>query len=74
MNALAQKVFDEALELQPVDKAELIESLFASFDKANRERIDKLWAVEAESRIDAFEKGRISATDAQDVFNRINAR
>ena len=58
----------------PVAKAELIEFLFASFDNADRKRIDGLWANEAESRIDAYEKGQIPAKDVQSVFDRINAQ
>jgi len=38
------------------------------------ERIDALWAVESESRIDAFDAGQISADSAEDVFERISKR
>ncbi|GKT28998.1 Conserved hypothetical protein CHP02574, addiction module like protein, partial [Aduncisulcus paluster] len=43
-------ITDQALQLAPVQRAELIESLLASFD-SRRKSIDSKWANEAESRI-----------------------
>ncbi|MDK2955847.1 MAG: hypothetical protein PWQ57_1343 [Desulfovibrionales bacterium] len=59
-----------ALELAPVQRAELIESLLASFD-SQRAEIDKLWADEAERRVDAYDQGKLRASSADEVFNRI---
>jgi len=67
----AQTLTNEALKLGPVEKAELIERLLASFDQGRRKEIDALWAEEAESRVDAFDKGDIAASPAQEVFKRI---
>ncbi|SKA71251.1 putative addiction module component, TIGR02574 family [Paucidesulfovibrio gracilis DSM 16080] len=63
-------VINEALELAPVQRAELIESLLASFD-SQRAEIDKLWANEAERRIDAHDQGKLKASSADEVFSRI---
>lgn len=63
-------ITSDALELAPVQRAELIESLLASFD-SQRAEIDKLWADEAELRIDAHDQGKLKASSADDVFNRI---
>jgi putative addiction module component (TIGR02574 family) len=63
-------VTSDALELAPVQRAELIESLLASFD-SQRAEIDKLWADEAERRVDAFDEGKQKASSADEVFNRI---
>ncbi len=59
-----------ALELAPVQRAELIESLLASFD-SKRAEIDKLWADEAERRIDAYDQGSLEASSVDEVFSRI---
>ena len=66
-----RKVLAEALTLPPVDRAELIEELFFSFDGADRKMLDQLWAEEAENRIDAFQQGEFSATPASEVFARL---
>lgn len=78
MKSATQNIFEQALHLKPVERAELIDKLFHSFDKGHDQRIDALWAVEAESRIDAFDAGQISS-DSPDtvidaVFERINKR
>ncbi len=67
-----QQVLTDALALQPIERAELIEELFFSFDHSDRKRLDQLWAAEAESRIDAFERGEFSAIPAEDVFAELN--
>lgn len=69
-----QAVLEQALRLKPVDRAELIEELFHSFDKAPDEKVDALWADEAESRIDAYDAGKIKDDSAKAVFERINRR
>ncbi len=65
------QILSEALKLPPTERAELIENLLSSFEFPSRKRIDALWAQEAESRIDAFERGEISATSAKKVFEKI---
>jgi putative addiction module component (TIGR02574 family) len=74
MTNATQSILQQALRLNPVERAELIDKLFHSFDKSPDERIDALWAVESESRIDAFDAGQISADSAEAVFERINKR
>jgi len=67
-----RQVFTDALALPPIERAELIEELFFSFDQSHRERLYQLWAAESESRIDAFERGEFAAIPADVVFARIN--
>lgn len=74
MTRATQTVFKQALRLNPVERAELIDELFHSFDKSHYERIDALWAAESESRIEAFDAGQISADSAEAVFERISKR
>ena len=71
MTAVAEKITESALELPPVDRAELIERLFVSFDSSPKSKVDEMWATEIESRIDAFDAGKISASSADEVFKRI---
>ena len=70
MSENIEKLLSEALELPPVERAELIEKLLSSFEFPSRKTIDALWANEAESRIDAYDKGEIGAIPAKDVFEK----
>jgi len=65
----AKEVLKEALTLKPAQKAELIDKLLSSLDKPD-EDIDELWAEEAESRIDAYEQGKIKAVTVKKVLRK----
>jgi putative addiction module component (TIGR02574 family) len=67
--ATTNKILEEALTLKPAEKAELIDRLLSSLDKADAE-IDELWAKEAENRIDAYERGEIKAIALEKVLER----
>ena len=58
--ATPNEILKEALTLKPTEKAELVNKLISSLDEPDRE-LDRLWAQEAESRIDAYERGKIKA-------------
>ena len=65
----ADNIFKEALTLTPSEKAQLIDNLISSLDKSDKE-IDKLWAKEAEDRIDAYEQGKIKAISLEKVLQK----
>ena len=67
-----QEVLNEALSLPPIERAALIEELLSSFDFPDRERLDRLWAAESEDRIDAYDRGQLTATPLESVFEKIN--
>ena len=71
MSPRTQEVLTDALALSPTERAELMERLLASFEVSERERVDALWAEEAEDRIDAYERGELGARPASEVFRRI---
>ncbi len=54
------KIYENVSVLRPLQKAMLIDELIPSLDKSNKE-IDKLWAQEAEDRIDAYESGKLKS-------------
>jgi len=66
-----EQILAEALKLPPMERAELVENLLISFEFQSREKIDALWAEEAEDRIDAFERGEMVTIPAKDVFAEI---
>ena len=74
MSEKAEKILSEAIELPPIERAELIERLLSSFEFPTRESIDELWVAEVEDRIDAYEKGQLLSIPARQVFDRINKK
>ncbi|KOR32680.1 hypothetical protein TI05_05790 [Achromatium sp. WMS3] len=65
MFTLREEVFNKALQLSPLDQADLIENLLANFEFSSRKTIDDLWSADAENRIDAFERGAITSISAR---------
>ena len=65
----SNEVFAAALTLKPAQKAELIDKLLSSLDRPDKD-IDELWAREAESRIDAYEQGKIKAVALENVLKK----
>jgi putative addiction module component (TIGR02574 family) len=71
MTAQATQVLEEALHLSPLERAELIEQIFASFSFPSRQANDAEWGREAEDRIDAYDAGRLASTSAREIFARV---
>jgi putative addiction module component (TIGR02574 family) len=67
MNTTTQAIVEQAAKLSANEKIELIDALLATVDKPDAE-IDALWAVEAESRLSAYQKGEIQALDLNQVL------
>ncbi|NTU53973.1 MAG: addiction module protein, partial [Chlorobiaceae bacterium] len=70
----AETIMQDALELPPVEKAELIERLFQSFDAPHKTKTNAEWAVEFESRLNACKEGKIKASPKEEVMKSINRR
>lgn len=71
MTTQARAVLDQALRLDAVERAELIEALFRSFDQADTGSRDAAWKQEAESRIAAYEERKIGAVSAEELLKRV---
>lgn len=67
-----KQLFDQALSLPLADRAALIEQLLASLDQPDPQ-IDELIAIEAEHRIDAYDKGEMRSIPADQVFSRLES-
>lgn len=74
MTEKTEKVLSEALSLTPIDRAELVERLLSSFEFTGEDSLEKLWAAEAEDRIDAYERGELSARPAKEVFAKLQSK
>lgn len=69
------KVFDEALAL-PVDaRIGLIDRLLSSLNLPTQPEIDRLWAEEAErrvdQRVDQIDRGQVTLIPGEQVFEKI---
>jgi putative addiction module component (TIGR02574 family) len=67
------RILKEALTLKPSEKAELIDKLLLSLDKPD-EDIEELWAKEVESRIDAYEQGKIKAVPLEEILKKYESK
>jgi len=65
------RVVNDALSLPPKSRAKLAEKLLESLDDPRQKEIDRLWAEEAEGRIDAYERGALKAIPGKEVFRRL---
>lgn len=63
-----EELFNEAINLSPMDKAKLVESLLSSFNFQGRKEIDTAWAIESEDRIKALKNGEMEKISMEDVF------
>ena len=74
MTPHSQKLLKSVLDLSPVERAEMVEQILASFEFPTRRDVDHAWAREVEDRIDAFDRGDIGSTSASEVFKDIDHR
>ena len=69
-----------AMALSPNERAMLAEHLIesldaeAQLDAEDQERIDRLWAEEAERRDKEIEDGIVKAIPGEEVMNRLRSR
>ncbi len=64
-------ILTEISPLRPVEKLRLVDEILNSLNSPNTE-IDKLWEQEVESRVDAYDAGKISSVTASEVFKKYN--
>ena len=67
MTGVADKLIREALQLDPAERAVVIEELLSSLDRPDPD-LDAKWAKEAEDRLSGYWAGEIEAIPANEVF------
>lgn len=72
MTPQSEQILREALDLPPIDRAELVEQILASFEFPARKDIDAAWGQEAEDRLNAYERGEIRSSPVSEVFREID--
>jgi len=74
MSDKGSEILREALSLPAGERAELAERLLSSLDAPDRQRLDELWAREAEDRLGAYEKGEITTIPVKQAFDQIGRK
>ena len=64
------EVFKNALQLDAGDRAALAQELLASLDELSEEEVERLWAEEAQRRLEEFRAGRAQAVPAEEVAEK----
>ena len=67
--ATPKEIIKEVISMSPAKQAELLDLLIRVLDKPD-EKIDKLWAEEAESRLDAYQRGELRALSVEEVLEK----
>ena len=67
--ATSEEILKEAISLSPSEQAKLVDHLISFLDKPDPE-LDKLWAEEAESRLDAYNRGDLKAVSLDEVLSK----
>lgn len=65
-----EEILKNALDLNPVDRAALAERLLASLEDLSEEEAERLWAEEAERRLEEYRAGRAEAVSAAEVAQK----
>jgi len=71
--AVPANLLKDALSLGAPKRAELVDELLASLDQPDQ-AIDALWAEEAESRIDAYDRGEMKSVSVHEVMARYDKK
>jgi putative addiction module component (TIGR02574 family) len=69
-----EEIMNAALALPPGERVLLAEQLMDSLPADDHERIEALWAEEAERRNREIEDGIVKAIPGEEVMNRLRSR
>jgi putative addiction module component (TIGR02574 family) len=73
MGTASEEILQQLLSLPVETRAALAEKLLESLDPPD-ERNNRLWAEEAERRVEAYERGEMEAIPGEEVFARLRAK
>ena len=65
------EVLKKALSLDVHDRAALAQKLLASLEELSEEEAERLWAEEAQRRLEEYRAGRAKAVRAKDVAKKV---
>ena len=71
MTLVAQKILEEIKSLTPIERVELIDKIYQSFDRDSALGVESAWAEEAERRLAQHGKGDDTSISEEEMFDRI---
>ncbi len=74
MAVLAEKIFEQALDLPIDDRLILIDKLLKSSNLSNQEEIDQAWSEEIELRFQNLKNGTAKLIPGEVVFEKVKRR
>ena len=74
MNNVSEKITEQALSLPSNERIALVEEILKSLNLPIQSDIDKLWAAEAEKRVEELNNRKVKPIPGDKVFNEIRAR
>jgi len=61
------EIIQETLSLNPAERLLVIEGVLKSLDEPDQ-KIDMMWAAEAEQRLHAYREGRLDSVSLEEAF------
>lgn len=74
MTDLAEKVYEEALDLPTDDRIILIDKLLHSTNLPTQLEIDQVWAIEVKRRSRQIDNGTAKLIPGEEVFGKVKKR
>lgn len=62
-------IYNESLKMRPAERLQLMEMIAKSLDQPN-EKIDEIWAKEAENRYEALIKGKVETYGIDEIITK----
>lgn len=67
MSETLQKILQESINLSVLERVQLLDELYKTFDVREDSTITQQWANEAEEQLEAFKRGEIAAEDYESI-------
>ena len=74
MPTAADRVLNEAIELPAEARIGLVDRILTSLNLPARPEIDRMWANEAERRVDEIDQGKVDLVSGEEVFAKIRGK
>ena len=65
-----EELEEQTLKLKSIDKIHLVEKLLSSLDKPDAE-IEAVWVMEADARLEAYERGELEVVPFDNVIKNL---
>lgn len=69
MSEMQKELLHDIMALSPLERAQFVDAIMASLDQPDAE-IDALWKEEVESRISAYEQGKLKSVPLDEVLSK----